>query len=190
MIRRPPRSTRTDPLFPYTTLFRSAAQGHHNIDGQIAHDRGEAVLRARSKANKRETGIIDRAIGKQSFDVGLIDGRDPAQNERGQRQKDKDVLPRGAAWTQRFHSDTDDQAHGSYLGRCSEKGGDRGGGAFVNIRRPHMKRNGTDFEGKRSEEHTSELQSLMRISYAVFCWTKNTIKYASYHTRTQYAYKN
>src|SRR3546814_17266318 len=69
-----------------------------------------------------------------------------SQNDRGQRQKDNDLLPRGAAWTQRFHSDTDDQAHGSYLGRCSEKGCDRGGGAFINIRRPHMKRNGTDFE--------------------------------------------
>src|SRR3546814_8605509 len=119
-----------------------------------------------------------------------MDGRDPAQNDRGQRQKDNDLLPRGAAWTQRFHSDTDDQAHGSYLGRCSEKGCDRGGGAFVNIRRPHMKRNGTDFEGKpreheddakqltirRSEEHTSELQSLMRITYAVFCLKKKKTK--------------
>src|SRR3546814_5639169 len=34
-----------------------AAQGHHTIDGQIAQDRGDAFLRARSKANKRETGI-------------------------------------------------------------------------------------------------------------------------------------
>src|SRR3546814_15550109 len=99
-------------------------------DLQIAHDRGDAFFRARSKANKRETGIIDRAIGKQSFDVGLIDGRDPAQNDRGQRQKDNDLLPRGAAWTQRVHRDTDEQANSSYLGRCSEKGSDRVGGAF------------------------------------------------------------
>src|SRR3546814_1267869 len=33
------------------------------------------------------------------------------------------------------------------------------------------------FDGKRSEEHTSELQSLMRISYAVFCLKKKNIKY-------------
>src|SRR3546814_20598492 len=99
-----------------------------------------AFFRARSKANKRETGIIDRAIGKQSFDDGLIDGRDPAQNGRGQRQKDNDLLPRGAAWTKRFDSDTADQPHGSYLGRCRDKGCDRGGGAFVNILRPLQKR--------------------------------------------------
>src|SRR3546814_7351519 len=37
---------------------------------------------------------------------------------------------------------------------------------------------GGEFEATRSEEHTSELQSLMRISYAVFCLKKNKIQYA------------
>src|SRR3546814_18060516 len=55
-----------------------------------------------------------------------------------------------------------DQAHGSYLGRCSEKGCDRGGGAFVNIRRPHMKRNGTDFEGKHREHEDDAKQLTIR----------------------------
>src|SRR3546814_10709523 len=36
----------------------------------------------------------------------------------------------------------------------------------------------------RSEEHTSELQSLMRISYAVFCWTKKTTNKTTKHTST------
>src|SRR3546814_16545934 len=76
MIRRPPRSTRTDTLFPYTTLFRSLPGDRHQ---QVGHPQGRAA----------------------------------------------DAAGRAAP-------------------------------------------------GVRSEEHTSELQSLMRISYAVFCLTKNT----------------
>src|SRR3546814_2031383 len=93
MIRRPPRSTRTDTLFPDTTLFRSPE-------------------------------II--ALG----DVGARVRRDLAQ--RGHRLADA------------------------------------GGGAlrFRQIRFRHAGK------GRRSEEHTSELQSLMRISYAVFCLKK------------------
>src|SRR3546814_19612238 len=114
-------------------------------------------------------------LGKQSFDVGLIDGRDPAQNDRGQRQKDNDLLPRGAAWTQRFHSDTDDQAHGSYLGRCIEQGCDRGGGSLGNLRRPHMKRNGTDFEGKPLEHYSEAKQLTIRNAI---------LPYQNYKTQT------
>src|SRR3546814_8735949 len=80
MIRRPPRSTRTDTLFPYTTLFRSAA---------IAH---------------RDANAVERRILA-------------AENRFG-----------------------------------------------------------------RSEEHTSELQSLMRISYAVFCLKKKKVKNKTPHT--------
>src|SRR3546814_3582866 len=91
MIRRPPRSTRTDTLFPYTTLFRSL---------------GAAPSAAR----------------------GADAGRQPAPG----------VLPRGTA------------------GRSDA------GPARLAGRAPDA----------RSEEHTSELQSLMRISYAVFCLKK------------------
>src|SRR3546814_4089683 len=84
MIRRPPRSTRTDTLFPYTTLFRSGAAG--------AADQGRAV------APRRRLPRCDQSL-------------------RGVQQP----------------------------------------------RRQHQ---------ERSEEHTSELQSLMRISYAVFCLKK------------------
>src|SRR3546814_2839859 len=85
MIRRPPRSTRTDTLFPYTTLFRSRHE----------------LLRHR-------------------FDSG---------NHR-----------RGA------------------------------------YRRPRCRCSAISWGPWRSEEHTSELQSLMRISYAVFCLKKKTNK--------------
>src|SRR3546814_3735521 len=98
MIRRPPRSTRTDTLFPYTTLFRSEA-------GQRGHR--------------------DRRI---------------AQIEFGQ-QRAPDRRAVGDAVDEEF--------------------------------RGHMPSPVTPAKaGARSEEHTSELQSLMRISYAVFCLKK------------------
>src|SRR3546814_7616668 len=95
MIRRPPRSTRTDTLFPYTTLFRSP-QGPQ---GPAV----EAVL-----------GLDLEPLLRQVVDHLLVRHVDALRLERGG-----------------FH------------------------------------------EGSaRSEEHTSELQSLMRISYAVFCLKK------------------
>src|SRR3546814_16951844 len=89
MIRRPPRSTRTDPLFPYTTLFRSPASG---LPRELAD----------------YTGIPIRTV---------------------------------ASW-----------------------------------RTQRARRRGLGYSRARSEEHTSELQSLMRISYAVFCLKKKKNK--------------
>src|SRR3546814_7161036 len=98
MIRRPPRSTRTDTLFPYTTLFRSAG--------------GVVVLGAPEQQ------------GAAPLDVAQVH-----------------VIAESGA---------DDAAAAVHHHR------DLGLGIV-----PH-----------RSEEHTSELQSLMRISYAVFCLKK------------------
>src|SRR3546814_3051118 len=97
MIRRPPRSTRTDTLFPYTTLFRSEGSGRSSSGNSLQPQDQGAVRadRSRRQANRLE-GVLRR------------------------RQMDR----RGQAL--------------------------------------------------RSEEHTSELQSLMRISYAVFCLKKTT----------------
>src|SRR3546814_8100444 len=86
MIRRPPRSTRTDTLFPYTTLFRSPLASLARLEGQ--------------------EGLVLEAV----------------------EHVDRARRLRGAL-------------------------------------------------GRRSEEHTSELQSLMRISYAVFCLKKKKNKY-------------
>src|SRR3546814_1523604 len=98
MIRRPPRSTRTDTLFPYTTLFRSAQYIPPRARRGPAHsDRGD-----RERTHPRTNGLVSRPDGTR---VGL-----------------------GTAAIAQF--------------------------------------------GRRSEEHTSELQSLMRISYAVFCLKK------------------
>src|SRR3546814_4370521 len=107
MIRRPPGSTRTDTLFPYTTLFRSDARG--------------------------EQQESDDQDGESEFDEESLDD---AEGEPG-----------------------DD--------------GDEG---MLSVRpnRPF-----SDL-APRSEEHTSELQSLMRISYAVFCLKKKNTQHPRY----------
>src|SRR3546814_2954488 len=109
MRRRPPRSTRTDTLFPYTTLFRSAHQRPHR--------------RPRSPGAPGAAPRAGRDIGEAAA------GPD---RRLCHRHRAADRLLRAA-----------DPAAGA---------GDRA--------------------LRRSEEHTSELQSLMRISYAVFCLKK------------------
>src|SRR3546814_3265483 len=99
MIRRPPRSTRTDTLFPYTTLFRSTQSRHNH------------------RQNRDTPEYIDIRIGPSG--KGRPDDRSRAI---------------------------------------------------------------------RSEEHTSELQSLMRISYAVFCLNKKK-KDIQIHTSTSKSHK-
>src|SRR3546814_9802523 len=106
MLRRPPRSTRTDTLFPYTTLFRSAGAGGKATADLIVID---VLLPA-----------FVNAFGARRFDPGALTILDELQ---------------------------------LHIGDHAEYGDDHS---------PHV----------RSEEHTSELQSLMRISYAVFCLKK------------------
>src|SRR3546814_8129743 len=125
IIRRPPRSTRTDTLFPYTTLFRS--------HGDVARD---DLLRL---------GFCDLRLGGRL--QRLIAGKGGHQN--------------------------------------SETGGDGADGApegeaVPDHRRPRGRRRRCRGNAPSSEEHTSELQSLMRISYAVFCLNKKTHT-ASHH---------
>src|SRR3546814_3199811 len=106
MIRRPPRSTRTDTLFPYTTLFRS---------GEVVESGSPSCVRRRLRTPR----AADAAAAAAAATAG---------NRRRPR------MP-----------------------------GARGAGRRCGQGRPG---------GRRSEEHTSELQSLMRISYAVFCLKK------------------
>src|SRR3546814_1397048 len=109
MIRRPPRSTRTDTLFPYTTLFQSKQWGRTR-DAAGDHDQ-----------------------------IGIVDVTD--------------------------HGQTHGQPTGELGDRCQRE--------WVTV----LRGVGDPATGERtrihrSEEHTSELQSLMRISYAVFCLKK------------------
>src|SRR3546814_7126024 len=113
MIRRPPRSTRTDTIFPYTTLFRS--------------------YRLRAAARREGRGSGDLAAGYRRAGTGNLRHAGALEQRRHGRH--------------RFG---------------------RGAGAEGRNRR-------RDGRLQRSEEHTSELQSLMRISYAVFCFKKKLL---------------
>src|SRR3546814_1266098 len=116
MIRRPPRSTRTYTLVPYTTLFRSSALAVHDL-------------------------CRDRPGGKQQpgeRDVGGLERPEPAGGLRGDLRQQPCRVPR----------------------RC----GDDDGVEPLTVDDPRC----TVPLDRRSEEHTSELQSLMRSSYAVF----------------------
>src|SRR3546814_3870088 len=107
MIRRPPRSTRTDTLFPYTTLFRSTSRSFSTNIGSFES------LNCRTRCGRRPCA-------------------------RQMRWTELTLIPTWRIW--------------------------------------------------RSEEHTSELQSLMRISYAVFCLKKKkTIQTELKHLYTKYS---
>src|SRR3546814_8787259 len=121
MIRRPPRTSRSDSLFPDTTLFRSAP-GHR------------ALLHARVRG--AQPGARDRQDlpqGGQGDRAARAGARDCTQEEAARAERDLEE-PREVP-----------------------------GRAALRLR-----------PCRRSEEHTSELQSLMRISYAVFCLKKKT----------------
>src|SRR3546814_7786282 len=114
MIRRPPRSTRTDTLFPYTTLFRSAGPRAVETEGDADAD-----------------DIVEPGLQRCGH-AEIIHGRADDDEVRRHQFGDQPVA-------------------------FGEPG------------------------VLRSEEHTSELQSLMRISYAVFCLKKkHNKKYRHY----------
>src|SRR3546814_4502535 len=133
MIRRPPRSTRTDTLFPYTTLFRSISWDAYYQHGQS------------------KESIVVKGDGTRSAFAGLANTTDifgPGGDftsvlrdfNFGNRKRTQQVASAYVA------GDTSD----FFAGWAGPIG----------------------FTAGRSEEHTSELQSLMRISYAVFCLKK------------------
>src|SRR3546814_10377952 len=125
MIRRPPRSTRTDTLFPYTTLFRSHEQ--------------------------KRTGDIE-------------DSATPSFPSANAGYKASDAGRRISRPSLRFHKPANAKAYRGIVFIIMHRFGFVGflAGAFA--------------RQARSEEHTSELQSLMRISYAVFCLNKKILQ--------------
>src|SRR3546814_7526815 len=141
MIRRPPRSTRTDTRFPYTTLFRS---------GGADQDRG----------GRTDAGLRHRRC---RFDDLLRLDR-LRQQDLGARE----VLVRRASLAAKEHG-------GGEQGRLGRARRDPAEGGARGCRQRREGRLGQGARA-RSEEHTSELQSLMRISYAVFCLTKKNNK--------------
>src|SRR3546814_15460255 len=101
MIRRPPRSTRTDTLFPYTTLFRSgpgratlrAARIHQNLcDGRgrdtLDHAGSGADGLADPRPDPRRTGQSDQSLDDPRLVAGPRSGtRPPQQGARGRRHR-------------------------------------------------------------------------------------------------------
>src|SRR3546814_9526925 len=131
MIRRPPRSTRTDTLCPYTTLFRSRRPA---AEAQEGDRRGQHGARAAPVRGRDGAPALDRRRQLQPELPQALDAPD------AEERPDPGVA-----------------AHPGSLARARRLPGDR----------PRRRR-----VPLRSEEHTSELQSLMRISYAVFCLKK------------------
>src|SRR3546814_1496691 len=153
MIRRPPRSTRTDTLFPYTTLFRSAIFG--------ARDQRPHV--------ERQQAAVLQTVG----DVAVDDAQREAFGDRGLADAglaDQHRIVLGPA-REDLHRAADFLVAadgGIELARARDFG--EVAGEFLKLVIAFLGRGGGG--GARSEEHTSELQSLMRISYAVFCLKK------------------
>src|SRR3546814_1750216 len=129
MLRRPPRSTRTDTLFPYTTLFRSPG--------------GSAT-----RAYCIDDALRQAFFRKPFYDLYTVTHFSaPPSRSRGPVGHYRLVVDKGAVT--------------NLVAFCPLTA---------------KKTSPTTFE--RSEEHTSELQSLMRISYAVFCLKKKHIMFS------------
>src|SRR3546814_8572382 len=133
MIRRPPRSTRTDTLFPYTTLFRSLQRRPVR-----AGDRRYAIER---HSPVRDSHLVTGTSRNKLFLVESALRRHARQADRHTQMRNHHAP--GEKWRAAKIS----FPQGRYAG-----------------------------DTYRSEEHTSELQSLLRISYAVFCLKKKTKK--------------
>src|SRR3546814_3372985 len=133
MIRRPPRSTRTDPLFPYTTLFRSGFLG--SVLSLFGEQRFPVLF--------GDLIIIGMNFGKSEKAVAIA------------------AIIHKSRLKRRFNP--------CYLGEI-----DVSFELFVlsGFEIKFLDPVSLDDGDPRSEEHTSELQSLMRISYAVFCLHK------------------
>src|SRR3546814_10109441 len=133
MIRRPPRSTRTDTLLPYTTRFRSVGGADHDAAALgVARDEvGLRLLALHLVGERHEAGAATEVVGELLEPVGaVLDGLLAGLGE--------------------VHVAEDPPAAAVGLGLAGLG---------------------------RSEEPTSELQSLIRLSYAVFCLNKKQNKY-------------
>src|SRR3546814_1899724 len=180
MIRPPPRSTRTDTLFPYTTLFRSpcdrAPAGRH--PGRRPDGQADEETQAAAQGPDRAAGVgpdPGRAgVEDASLDPGFIrsqaspppDGPDATCRPRRARitglLESKAPVPR--LWVAEQVGTRVRMPLGAKSRRRRRPSADAGGHSHPRAFAPGAQ--------PRSEEHPSELQSLMRISYAVFCLEK------------------
>src|SRR3546814_3333797 len=163
MIRGPPRSTRTDTLFPVTTLFRSSAPARP----AWAREGGRAEPLPLSPPACGRGARFDATARHLRLHLFMGSARPRIIDRRLQQPAQQRV----AQITMRLQiaEVADDREH--RLRRIGEHA------ALDRFQQPVGQR-----RGQRSEEHTSELQSLMRISYAVFCLKKKNNKYTDEKT--------
>src|SRR6056297_219127 len=183
MIRRPPRSTRTDTLFPYTTLFRSRLMAPVSPPaGKRFRPAGRAPRRRRPRSEEHTSEL--QSLRRSSYAGFCLKKKEKREKEMDRTRK---KMATGESFRQRGFSIQAASRRRTFF--------------FLMIRQPpRYTRTDTLFPhttlfrsgcgitppclqkfnnsgtvppaGKRSEEHTSELQSLRRISYAVFCLKK------------------
>src|SRR3546814_1934114 len=140
MIRRPPRSTRTDTLFPYTTLFRAEA-------GRLEAD-DDALVRLLLEQEVAPS-VASQEECRRYYDANQNRFRTPELFEASHIL----IEPSG--------EDADAWSAAAIQARSLA--------AEVGARAESFAEAARAF---RSDEHTSELQSILRISYAVFCLNK------------------
>src|SRR3546814_6523215 len=162
MIRRPPRSTRTDTLFPYTTLFRSVHE--------LAFGENLAARRLGRSLQADEGRVADQLqnIGRRCG--SRVDHGAP-MNGRAARCKqallDEVQVPAHQPRMNPLFANLPTTIFETMSGLSRELDAVNLGQGFPDFGWPEDVLNKA-----RSEEHTSELQSLMRNSYAVFCLKK------------------
>src|SRR3546814_1175312 len=141
MIRRPPISTRTDTLFPYTTLFRSNTDPDHNfrIGNETLHVNGRQVGYVTTKGSYTTYHFkVDFKWGAKRWPPRENTKRDAGVCYHISAEEPFKIWPKCV--------------------ECQVQEGDVGDLWLIGL---------TTIE--RSEENTSELQSIMRIPYAVLC---------------------
>src|SRR3546814_2722652 len=127
MIRRPPRLTRTNTLFPYTTLYRSPQRARSLALQPVERGGEQLAAPAAVLVFAQQVEALELAVAGRDVRVRQAAGAGGGVADRGSFLFEQ---PDRVAWMRQDH---------------------------------------------RSEEHTSELQSLMRISYAVFCLKKKIV---------------
>src|SRR3546814_4373377 len=148
MIRRPPRSTRTDTLFPYTTLFRSEL---HNNGSDTVSVEGWSVQYASSSGSTWQVTPLAGSVGPGGY--YLVKQNDGAGGTQDLPTPDAVGTVSMSGSNGKVALSESTTALG---GSCPTGNADFVGYGSANC-------------SERSDEHTSELQSLMRTSYAVLC---------------------
>src|SRR3546814_8155630 len=168
MIRRPPISTRTDTLFPYTTLFRSTKVHHRAGQENAALGVGEAVIaRAQIDRADDETGVGNAVVAPLGIDhhaVQIIQGRKRAcvDNHVVRAAEERQGMTALAADAVDRADVADDRGTaGPARALGDERGCAGASGSHIGIDRQVERAT-----RPRSSAQTSELQSRMRTQYA------------------------